>query len=149
MADLDRIDTAVIDAIKDNARLSSRQIARKTGIPVATVNRRLKNLIKNGIIRKFSTVLDYEKLGRKTVAHILIRCKPGVDYNDLLQDAPKQEAIEDMSVTSGQFDIIIKVRARDNEELSDFIFGYLRKFSCVAQTESLINFNLKKKQVKK
>ncbi len=144
----DRIDMEILDAIKENARLSSRQIARKTGIPTATVNRRLKKLIKEGIIKKFATVLDYEKLGKRTIAYILIRCKAGSDYNKLLDDAPKQEAVEDMAVTGGQFDILMKVRVRDNDELSDFIFGYLRTFDTVAQTESLIQFNMKKNYAK-
>jgi Lrp/AsnC family transcriptional regulator for asnA, asnC and gidA len=145
----DRIDYEIIDAIKDNARLSSRQVARKTGIPVATVNRRLKKLVKEGVIKKFATVLNYEKLGKKTVAYVLIRGKAGTDYNKLLEDAPKQEAVEDMAVTGGQFDMLLKVRVRDNDALSDFIFGYLRTFDSVAQTESLIQLNMKKDYAKR
>jgi Lrp/AsnC family transcriptional regulator for asnA, asnC and gidA len=144
----DRIDMEILDAVKDNARLSSRQIARKTGIPTATVNRRLKRLIKDGVIKKFATVLDYEKLGKKTVAYILIRCKAGSDYNKLVEDAPKQDAVEDVAVTGGQFDMVVKVRVKDNDALSNFIFGYLRAFETVAQTESLIEFNYKKNYAK-
>lgn len=148
MDDIDEIDRTIIDAIKNDARLSTRQIAKKTGIPAATVNRRLQKLVKDKVIKKFAAVLDYEKLGKKTVAYLLIRSKPGADYNDVLNEAEKHEVVEDMAACAGQFDIILKVRVKDNDELSEFIFNYVRDFPSVAQTETLIALPIKRKKPK-
>ena len=145
---IDDIDKSIIDVIKNDARLSARQVSQKTGIPVATVNRRLKHLIKSGVIKKFVTVLDYEKLGKKTIAYVLISSKPGADYNDILDAAAKHDVVEDMEATAGQFDIILKVRVKDNEELSDFLFHYVRNFPSVARTETLIGLSIKRKKTK-
>lgn len=144
MKEIDDVDSAILEVLEENARLSTRNISKKSRIPLATVNRRLKKLVETGIIKRFTTELDYDKLGKKTVAYVLIRSHPGADYDAIYKKAITNKAIEDIMATAGQFDIIIKVRVKDNDELSDFLFNYVRNLPLVAQTETLIALNIKK-----
>lgn len=148
MEGLDQRDLTIIQTIKNDARLSARQISKKTGIPVATVNRRMQEMIKQGYIKKFVTVLDDEKLGKKTLAYILIKCTQGADYSVIMDAALKHPCVEDLAALTGQFDIILKVRVKDNDELSDFLFSAVRNFPQVAATETLITLAIKKKEKK-
>jgi len=144
METIDSRDLEIIQTIKNDARLSSHQIAKKTGIPAATVNRRLQDLMKQGYIQKFVTILDEEKLGKKTLAYVLLRCASGADYSVIMKEAMKYDCVEDMAALTGQFDILLKVRVKDNDELSDFLFTKVRNFPQVASTETLITLNIKK-----
>jgi len=144
MEELNERDLEIIQTIKNDARLSSHQISKKTGIPAATVNRRLRDMIKQGYIKKFVTVLDEEKLGKKTLAYVLLRCASGADYSIIMRDALKNECVEDIAALTGQFDILLKVRVKDNDELSDFLFTKVRAFPQVASTETLITLTIKK-----
>lgn len=146
MNELDETDASILGVVKQNSRLSVRQIAVKTGVPAATVNRRLNKLVETGVIRRFTAELDYEKLGKKTAAYVLIRGHPGTDYQPVLDSASRNEAVEDMSIITGPFDILLKVRVKDNEDLSDFLFNYAKQFPYVAQTETFMVLNLKNKR---
>lgn len=143
MLKMDKTDEEILDAIRFDAKLSNRQIAKKTGIPMATVNRRLRELLDTGIIRRFVTELDHEKLGKKTIAYILIRAKAGANQRQMIREISKMKEVEDIASLAGQFDLLIKVRVKDNEELTDFLFNKMKILEQVSQTETLIALNIK------
>lgn len=146
MENIDDVDSAILEVLKTNARLPTREISKKSGVPFATVNRRMKKLVETGIIKRFTTELDYDKLGTRTIAYVLIRSHPGADYDAIYKKVIQHPFVEDIAATAGQFDIIMKVRVKDNDALSEFLFKYVRNLPSVAQTETLIalNMNVKK-----
>ncbi len=143
MVEIDDVDTSILEVLKENSRFTVREIAKRTGVPLATVNRRIRKLVDNGVIDKFTIALNNEKLGKKTVAYILIRTHPGADYSEVRDKCLKNGAVEDIQATTGQFDIIMKIRVTDNDELSKFL-TLLRSFPSLAHTETLIALNLEK-----
>lgn len=143
MKPLEKADVLILDVLRDNARLSTREIAKLCGVPASSVYTRMKNMERNGIIEGYSAKVNKEKLGKKTVAYVLIRAKPGADQNDILEAAAKHEEVEDMAAIAGSFDIIMKVRVEDTDHLSEFLFKNVRNFKSVAQTETLITLNLR------
>jgi len=143
MVEIDDIDLAIIDVIRHNAKLSSKQISRKCGIPAATVGRRMKRLRETGVIQGFDTRIDAEKLGMKTGAYVVIRSMPGANQNDIIGAALKRPEVIDVAAISGQFDILLKVRVKDTDQLSEFLFKHVRNFPSVAHTETFLELNLK------
>jgi Lrp/AsnC family leucine-responsive transcriptional regulator len=103
----------------------------------------MKNMERSGLIEGYSVKVNKEKLGKRTVAYVLIRSTPGADQNNILEAAAKHEEVEDMAAITGAFDIMLKVRVADTDELSEFLFKKVRNFKSVAQTETLITLNLK------
>lgn len=140
MFTLDERDNAILDVLRENSSLSIGKIARKTGIPIATVHHRIKKLRAEGIIKKYTVILDQTKLGRKMIAHVLIKAAPKSDHIRLLEKLMKEERVEDGSAITGEFDLIIKVRVADMDELDQFVLKFLRTFDEISQTESMIAF---------
>jgi DNA-binding Lrp family transcriptional regulator len=137
---LDEKDIVILETLRENASLSIQKIARKTSIPIATVHHRLKRLRAEGIIKKYTIIIDQTKLGKKLVAHILIKATPKSDHIALLEKLMKHEEVEDGSAITGPFDVMIKVRVKDVDDLDQFVLKYLRTFDEIAQTESMIAF---------
>jgi Lrp/AsnC family transcriptional regulator for asnA, asnC and gidA len=137
---LDEKDIVILETLRENASLSIQKIARKTRIPIATVHHRLKRLRAEGIIKKYTIIIDQTKLGKKLVAHILIKATPKSDHIALLEKLMKHEEVEDGSASTGPFDVMIKVRVKDVDDLDQFVLKYLRTFDEIAQTESMIAF---------
>lgn len=54
---IDNIDIKIIDQLKANGRLPYKKIADIIGISEATIRRRLKHLISEGFIKKFTIIL--------------------------------------------------------------------------------------------
>ena len=140
MAEIDEKDRLILNTLKENSSLSIQKISRKTGIPIATVHHRLKRLRAEGVIKKYTIVIDQPKLGRKLVAHVLIKAIPKSDHVALLEKLMKHESVEDGSAITGAFDIVIKVRVADVDELDTFVLKYLRTFDEIATSETMIAF---------
>jgi Lrp/AsnC family leucine-responsive transcriptional regulator len=142
MIDIDELDKSILDVIRHNAKMPSMEISKKTGIPVATVIRRMKHLIDTKVITGFDTRIDAQKLGLRTQAYVFVRSIPGANQKDIIGAALKRPEIEDIAAIAGQFDILFKVRVKDTDALSTFLFEYVRKFPSVAQTETFLVLNL-------
>ncbi|NYZ73622.1 Lrp/AsnC family transcriptional regulator [Candidatus Micrarchaeota archaeon] len=137
---IDEKDLAILETLKEDSSLSIQKIARKTSIPIATVHHRLKRLKREGIIRRYTIIIDKAKLGKRLVAHVLIKAAPKSDHIALLEKLMKHAEVEDGSAITGPFDIMIKVRVADIDDLDQFVLKYLRTFDEIAQTESMIAF---------
>jgi len=59
---LDKIDNAILEAIKDNARMSYSDIGEKVGMSRVAVKNRMDTMEKNGIIQGYKTVIDETKM---------------------------------------------------------------------------------------
>ena len=140
MEQLDDVDWKIIRELKRDSRLSARELAKLTKISSATINRRVRRLEDSGVIEGYTLSLNQEKLGKETLAYLLIRTKPGADYTVMMDDIVKHEEVEDIGAIAGDFDIILKVRTSNMKELDRFIFEYLRKFPDVTQTQTLMVF---------
>jgi len=62
-AGIDKVDYQLLNEIAINARMPLIDLAEKLGCSSQTVNYRLKNLIKSGVIQGFRVALDLSKLG--------------------------------------------------------------------------------------
>ncbi len=139
---LDNKDTQILETLKENSKLSTYKIARRTLIPVATVHNRIKKLERNGVIQQYSVLLDEKKLGNILTAYVLVHYDIYAfgNKNDLeklrieLLCLPK---VEEVKYITGQFDILLKVRLKDMDELSTIILNKLRKIPGIGQTESI------------
>ena len=141
---LDKKDTAILAALKENAKLSTQQIAKRTRIPITTVHNRIKKLEKEGVIKGYTVVLDNKKVGKPLAAYILVT----VDYKqlkelkrsqyELAQQFLKNPAVESSAMITGLADIIIKLRVGSVDELNDFVTVYLRNVEGVEKTQTAI-----------
>jgi DNA-binding Lrp family transcriptional regulator len=73
MADLDRIDRTVLEALQNNARISYKELASVTGVAPSTCLERVRGLRARGVIAGFHAEVDLARLGRKLEALIAIR----------------------------------------------------------------------------
>ncbi len=140
MYNLDETDVAILDVLRNNSKLSTREIAKKSSVPPATVYKRIRKMEKDGIIRRYSIVLDNEKLGRDTLAYVLIRTKPEADFTAMLNEIMKFDSVEDVAALAGEWDVFVKVRTKSIRTLDDFVLHKLRRFNEVLQTHTMIVF---------
>src|SRR3989338_11052744 len=106
---LEETDKKILNIIVENSRLSLRQIAKKAGVSVATVMHHLRYLEKEGIIRKYTAKLDYEKMGYDIEVMIEIRISKGklFEVEKKIAADPHVFAVYD---TTGSFDALVLAR---------------------------------------
>jgi len=140
---IDNIDQKIIEILKTDAKTSNREIAKKTKLPVTTVFNRIRRLEKNGVIRGYSAVLDYKKLGLKLTAYSLLHYNISIWGKETSRAELKRQLIalpniEEVKYIIGQYDILLKFRVRDMDDFNDILLNKLRGIPGIGQTETFI-----------
>jgi Lrp/AsnC family leucine-responsive transcriptional regulator len=125
---MDKKDELILQALEKNAKLSSRAIAKKVGLPISTVHRRIKKLEKDGVIKGFKAIIEYEKTKRPISAYIFINIAETIPEKGHIPKAGivgkllKYHEIQELSDVQGSnFDLVTKARFATLKELSSFI----------------------------
>ncbi|MBI4981306.1 Lrp/AsnC family transcriptional regulator [Candidatus Woesearchaeota archaeon] len=141
MLKLDETDLKILDVLKDNSKLSTSKLSKKTGIPITTVFNRIKKLEREKIIRKYTINVDEKRLGKLLTAYIVIHYDISVwdkesTRGELRHQLLSLPNVEEIKYISGRFDILLKVCIKDMDELNSLILGKLRKIPGIGQTET-------------
>ena len=132
--EIDKTDRDILNALLDNSRLSYRQIAVKIGVSVATVLKRVKALEDAGIIRKYTALLDYEKLGFDVEVLIDIRISKGKLY-EVEKKILKHPMVHAVYDNTGNFDATIVARFQSRRTMDNFL-KQIQAFDFVERTET-------------
>ena len=122
---LDDTDIKILKIINEDVRTSYRQISRNLDVSVGTVHNRIDKMVKSGVIKKFSPIIDYRKLGYVLTTIIGVRIKNGKleDWGDKTFFNKNVVGIYDVS---GEYDAFIIAKFRDTDELNIFIKELLK-----------------------
>jgi Lrp/AsnC family transcriptional regulator for asnA, asnC and gidA len=120
MNKLDDMDKKIINELQKDSRKPFVEIAKEVGVSDPTIHARVKKLQDNGVIKQFTTVLSPGKVEKGVAAFIEINMKP----NNVEEVIKRLENIDDMleiHETHGDYDILVKLRAKSNDELRDVV----------------------------
>jgi len=120
LSTIDALDMKIIRALQTDARKPIVQIAKVVNANEATVRRRIDKLLKNGIIERFTVVLDYHKLGRVIKAFIGLRVEP-TKLKAIAEHLAKHPDTQVVYRTSGDTDIVTEVIFEKMEDLNTFL----------------------------
>ena len=144
MYTFDEKDIDILNLLNKDAKLTSLQISKKTGIPATTIHNRIKKMEANGIILRYSIVTDTKKLGMKIKAYIMVCVEymtPAgrkISQTELAQEIKEYPLVDEVSIITGGTDILVKVHSKDIDELNDFIINKLRSIDGVAKTDTMV-----------
>ncbi|MGQ7248041.1 Lrp/AsnC family transcriptional regulator [Halomonas sp. V046] len=115
MATLDRIDRQLLDALQQDARLTSHELAERVGLSASPCARRIRRLEASGLIRRYRAELDRERLGLGLT--IFVHVKLSRHQDALVEEferavAAMPEVIECHTV-SGAFDYLLQIASPD------------------------------------
>lgn len=140
-ASIDAIDVQIMKELQKDGRATNAKISKRVGKGISTVHARIKALREHGYIERFTAVLDPKKLERGTTAFILVTVTyrvPGgskvISQREFCKDIAGHRLVQAVHVLSGEYDVLLKVRARDIEEMNRFIVDFLRKKPAVDKT---------------
>ncbi len=144
--DIDETDKKILRILLEDSRLSYRQIAKRIDVSVATVMNRINNLEKNKIIKNYTTIVDYEKIGYDIEVIFEVRIAKGrlFEVEEKIAGHPNVFAVYDIT---GDFDAAILARFQSRRQMDAFL-KKLQKFPFVERTLTKVILNtIKEKYV--
>jgi DNA-binding Lrp family transcriptional regulator len=139
---LDNKDAKILDELLDDGRKSVVEISDELGLPRATVQERLRKLVKSGVIRKFTAIPDYKRIGKEVTAYVFVTftSEKNISQRSLAEQISRIPGVYEVSVISGEWDILLKVRAASVEEIGALVVDRLRAMKGIEKTETCVVF---------
>jgi DNA-binding Lrp family transcriptional regulator len=117
--ELNETDKKILENLLEDARFSSRQIAKNVGVSVGTVLSRIKKMEDIGIIKGYSAILNHEKLGYELTVVTEITVSKGrlVEMENEVAKNPNVCGVYDVT---GLTDSVIIAKFKSREDLGKF-----------------------------
>jgi len=144
---MDEKDMIILAQLRKNAKLSSRALAKRVGLPISTVYRRIRKMEDAGVITGYHAEVDFDKIGKPVGILVMINLAEGREFIPI--DKIKQELrrmgeiLELMTVHGGNFDLLARVRLASLKTITPFLervrnIEGIEEVSCVLVSEKLV-----------
>ena len=135
---LDETDLQILKTLQKNAKLTTKELADAVHLTPTPVFERQKRLERQRYIKKYVAVLNPEKLGQGLQVYCKVKLK---QINHEIADAfvrriQRIPEVTECYNTSGAYDYLLKVRARDMKQYQEFILNKLGEIESLASIES-------------
>jgi len=117
---LDILDMQIIKCLTEDGRSTYRVISEETGVSEATVKNRIDRLKENGVIKKFTVMLDYHHLGRAIKSFIGLKVQPAM-IHEIVDHMKAHPDVHVLYRTSGDVDLLFEVIFEKMEDLNEFL----------------------------
>lgn len=127
----------ILKLLEKNARIKTADIATVTGLSEAEVRREISEMEKDGIIRGYKGVIDWEKVNTGTVSAIIelkVTPKAGLGFEEVADRIAKYPSVESVSLMSGACDLTVVVTGKTFQEVSFFVAKELAVIDSVTST---------------
>ena len=137
--DLDQIDLQILKTLQRNAKLTTKELADIVHLTPTPVFERQKRLERMGYIKKYVAILDPEKLDRGLLVFCKVKLKQinSEIANSFVRRIQYIPEVTECYNTSGTYDYLLKVRARDMKQYQEFLLTKLGDIDSVAAIESM------------
>ena len=138
MSDITDLEWKIIDLLFRNASLPLERIARELGVGVEVVQETVSRLHSEGKIKKFSAVIDPEKVGFGETVYVFIESEE--NYPEIVLQATARAkdwgGVEAFYVTYGDKDAVVRIHIKNKVDLENFMNNALMKVSWYGESET-------------
>ncbi len=114
----------ILEILEGNPRIALKEIAVMTGSTEAAVASKIKEMEKKGIIRKYKTVIDWEKAGEEYVYAIIelkVALRSRTGYDSIAERIAKFPEVRSVRLISGDHDLSLTVRGKSMKDVAFFV----------------------------
>ncbi|WP_026817962.1 Lrp/AsnC family transcriptional regulator [Arthrobacter castelli] len=136
---LDDVDRRILSELSADGRMSVTAVAEKVHISRAHAYSRISRLTGDGVLTRFTALIDPAKAGLKSSAYVTLKVRQHSwrALKETLQAIPE---VHHIALVGGDFDVILLVRAQDNLDLRRVIFDKLQSMDGVLDTQTFLVF---------
>ena len=125
--------------LSKNARIPFKDVAAECGVSRAAIHQRVQHLIDNGVIVGSGFDINPKSLGYSTCTYVGLNLERGSMYKEVVERVINIPEVIECHFTTGPYTMLVKLYARDNEQLMDLLNNKLQSIAGVVSTETLIS----------
>ena len=134
---IDDLDLKILSELSNDASISVPKLSKKVNINASVVYSRIKRLVKRGLIKKFTVIINDEALG------LNVKALTGINMDSKLRDNVLNELfkvpeVREVSEVTGRFDVLVTMNARSLDEMHQLISEKVGRIEGVQKTETFI-----------
>jgi len=141
MEKIDKLDLQIMDIISSNARIPFKEVAAACGVSRAAIHQRVQRLIDMNVIVGSGYNVNPKSLGYSTCTYVGIKLEKGSMYKSVVDELKNIPEIVECHFTTGPYTMLVKLYARDNEQLMDLLNNRIQGIHGVDSTETLISLD--------
>jgi Lrp/AsnC family transcriptional regulator, leucine-responsive regulatory protein len=134
---MDAVDDDILGILRDNARISWRDLGAEVGLSANAVADRVRRLRSSGVVKGFAAIVDPAAGGRGLEALVGVTLMPGTDSDEFATLAAKLHPVTEVLHLAGRPDYQLRVTCRDTVEL-DALLRTLRLRLGAADTDTTV-----------
>src|SRR6187397_2683465 len=134
---IDDLDLKILSELSNDASISVPKLSKKVNINASVVYSRIKRLIKRGLIKKFTVIINDEALG------LNVKALTGINMDSKLRDNVLNElfripGVTEVSEVTGRFDVLVTMNSHSLDEMHQLISERVGRIEGVQKTETFI-----------
>jgi Lrp/AsnC family transcriptional regulator, regulator for asnA, asnC and gidA len=142
---IDDVNLKIIDILNKDSSTPFVNIAKQIGVSDATIHIRVRRMISAGIINRFTISVDNGLLGYDHLAFMGINIEPG-SADSIISDLSTIDEVLEIHEMHGRFDLLLKIRAKDLEQMRDIVENKVRKLPHILETELMTVLKTEKEE---
>ncbi|MFT4307299.1 MAG: Lrp/AsnC family transcriptional regulator [Microbacterium sp.] len=136
---IDETDMALLRELAADSRLSQRALARQVNMSAPAVAERIARLERLGVIKGYSVDIDWDRLGFDVVVYMPITLDSGSDLEPTLKGFRQITELEELTVTTGQYDLLARFRLSGHAHLRELLLDRLWQIPNVKRIETMLS----------
>jgi len=133
----DEIDMKLLFELSKDGNISVPMLSKKLGVNASVLYSRIKRLVRKKLIKKFTIEIDDSLLGIGVKASVGINRDPKFKIQTHKKLLDVIEVVSIIEIT-GRFDIMIRVYAKDLEDLHTVVIEKIGKIEGIQNTETFV-----------
>ncbi len=140
---IDEKDKLILEELAKDARLPTKRIAANLDIPRVTVHTRIEKMKLEGVIKKFTILKDFTKIGLPVTAFVFVAYNPQDNISQQLvaEKISEMENVFEVHLISGEWDMLVKLRGESLVQIGKIVLDDIRTLKGVAKTITCSSFS--------
>ncbi len=144
LAKVDELDLTILSELSVDASISVPKLSEKIKVNPSVVYSRIKRLVKNKLIERFTIVVNDQELGYqvKALAGINMDSKK---RNNVIDELFKIDGVREIAEVTGRFDVLVTLYSRSLDEMHKIVSDKIGKIDGIISSESFIEMKTRQK----
>ena len=134
----------ILSLLRENSQLSYSEIATMINEPEDYVEKQIKQYEKDGVIRGYRAVIDYDKVkdsGARAFIELKVTPRKDTGFDETAKQVMAFEEVETVYLMAGSFDLLVRVKGESVTDIAMFVAKKLSTLDGVLSTNT--HFQLK------